>query len=185
MKQNRKAQSALEFLTTYGWAFLVILIMIGALAYFGILNPSRYLPERCTATPGISCNEFEISGAANDEINVRAVLTNNLGSGIEIKGVTLVSNLGPDAGGADAVPGTDRDAANDASTASACQLVGPAVSFGPDASIDIACLQETVVGTTAPTAGTKQKALIEVTYLPAGKTIDKTFEVEVFGAIIT
>ena len=37
----RKAQAALEFLTTYGWAFIVILIMIGALAYFGVLNPSR------------------------------------------------------------------------------------------------------------------------------------------------
>ena len=36
---NRKAIST-EFLTTYGWAFLIILIMIGALAYFGILSPS-------------------------------------------------------------------------------------------------------------------------------------------------
>lgn len=42
---KKKAQSALEFLTTYGWAFLVILIMIGALAYFGVLDPNRFLPE--------------------------------------------------------------------------------------------------------------------------------------------
>jgi len=39
---NKKGQAALEFLTTYGWAFLVILIMIGALSYFGVLNPSMY-----------------------------------------------------------------------------------------------------------------------------------------------
>ncbi|MBI2659218.1 hypothetical protein HYX05_03935 [Candidatus Woesearchaeota archaeon] len=44
---HSKSQAALEFLTTYGWAFLVILIMIGTLAYFGILNPSKILPNRC------------------------------------------------------------------------------------------------------------------------------------------
>ena len=33
---HKKSQAALEFLTTYAWAFLVIIIMIGALAYFGV-----------------------------------------------------------------------------------------------------------------------------------------------------
>ena len=48
MKRNgKKSQAALEFLTTYGWAFLIILIMIGALSYFGILSPSKLLPNRC------------------------------------------------------------------------------------------------------------------------------------------
>ena len=56
----RKGQAALEFLTTYGWAFLVILIMIGALAYFGVLNPSGLLPARCTFSPEISCIEHEV-----------------------------------------------------------------------------------------------------------------------------
>ncbi|MFC2016699.1 hypothetical protein ACFLUF_03190 [Chloroflexota bacterium] len=44
---KNKAQAALEFLTTYGWALVVILVMIGALAHFGILSPSKFLPERC------------------------------------------------------------------------------------------------------------------------------------------
>ena len=30
---------------TYGWAILVVLIAIGALAYFGILNPKNYTSE--------------------------------------------------------------------------------------------------------------------------------------------
>lgn len=37
-----KGQAALEFLTTYGWAFLVILVMIGALTYFGVLAPAKF-----------------------------------------------------------------------------------------------------------------------------------------------
>ena len=47
MGQKKGESAALEFLTTYGWAFLVILVMIGALAYFGILNPG---PRDCACT---------------------------------------------------------------------------------------------------------------------------------------
>ena len=53
--KNIKSQAALEFLTTYGWAFLVILLMIGTLTYFGILSPSKFLPERCNIAPEIGC----------------------------------------------------------------------------------------------------------------------------------
>ncbi|MFT7615691.1 MAG: hypothetical protein ACI8Y7_000513 [Candidatus Woesearchaeota archaeon] len=64
MIQNKKGQSALEFLATYGWAFLVILIMIGALAYFGVLDPSQFLPEKCVFGTGIGCtdNNVDVGG---------------------------------------------------------------------------------------------------------------------------
>ena len=52
---NRKGQSALEFLMTYGWAILVVLAAIGALAYFGVLNPSNFLPDQCIASTGFGC----------------------------------------------------------------------------------------------------------------------------------
>jgi uncharacterized protein (UPF0333 family) len=35
---NKKNQVATEFLMTYGWAILVVLVCIGALAYFGIFD---------------------------------------------------------------------------------------------------------------------------------------------------
>ncbi len=55
----KRGQAALEFLMTYGWAILVVLLSIGALAYFGVLNPSRFLPDSCTIAPGFSCDEFK------------------------------------------------------------------------------------------------------------------------------
>lgn len=55
-----KSQATLEFLTTYMWAFLVILIMIAALAYLSILSPSKLLPERCSISPEIECVEYNI-----------------------------------------------------------------------------------------------------------------------------
>ncbi|MBU1202009.1 MAG: hypothetical protein KJ583_06015 [Nanoarchaeota archaeon] len=57
---NKKGQAALEFLTTYGWAFLVILIMIGALSYFGVLNPTKYVPESCTFASPFQCDDAVI-----------------------------------------------------------------------------------------------------------------------------
>jgi len=82
----RRSQAALEFLTTYGWAFLVILIMISSLAYFGILNPSKLLPDRCNFGSEISCVDFsidygDVSGIAGT-FNLR--LKNSVGEPIVI-----------------------------------------------------------------------------------------------------
>jgi len=53
-----RGQVALEFLTTYGWAFLIILVAIGALAYFGVFNTKGFIPEKCAMSEGFSCNDF-------------------------------------------------------------------------------------------------------------------------------
>lgn len=60
----KKAQAAMEFLMTYGWALLVVLIVIAALAFFGLLNPNRFLPEKCEIAPGLTCLDF--SAVTND-----------------------------------------------------------------------------------------------------------------------
>ena len=57
---QKKGQAAMEFLMTYGWAILVVIVAIAALAYFGVRNPGRYLPESCNLGPGFSCN-FKIT----------------------------------------------------------------------------------------------------------------------------
>ncbi len=82
----KKAQGALEFLMTYGWAFLVILIMIGALAYFGVLSPTKFLPERCTFGSQFMCKDYVITLGATSA-NVTAKLQNNLGQAIYINEV--------------------------------------------------------------------------------------------------
>lgn len=68
----KKAQAAMEFLMTYGWAILVVLIAIGALAYFGVLRPEQYLPEKCTISTGsgLFCAEFT-TDATNNKIQLK------------------------------------------------------------------------------------------------------------------
>jgi len=83
----KKAQAAMEFLMTYGWAILVVLVAIGALAYFGVLNPGKFLPSSCTIGPGLACGEFKVTNVATDNtiINVR----NGMGKNIENISMTL------------------------------------------------------------------------------------------------
>jgi len=85
----RKAQAALEFLTTYGWAFIVILVMIGALAYFGVLNPSKVTPNRCIVEAGIECKEYKMTATT-----VSIILNNRKGSGMIISAVNATSDVG-------------------------------------------------------------------------------------------
>jgi hypothetical protein len=53
-----KAQSAMEYLMTYGWAILVIAVVLGVLYSIGIFNPSNFAPK---AQPG-SCQVFRPNG---------------------------------------------------------------------------------------------------------------------------
>lgn len=43
----RKGQGAMEYLMTYGWALLVIVVVGAALFALGVLNPSTYTQKRC------------------------------------------------------------------------------------------------------------------------------------------
>ena len=83
----KRAQAAMEFLMTYGWAILVVLVAIGALAYFGVLSPDRFLPEKCVLSTGsgLFCDKFTIT-ATGIEIKVQ----NSLAEGITVTGGTII-----------------------------------------------------------------------------------------------
>ena len=74
----KKSQAALEFLMTYGWAILVVLVAIGALAYFGVLSPDKFLPAKCTLQAGIACLDHKATATG---VTVR--ITNSLGFDID------------------------------------------------------------------------------------------------------
>ena len=63
--KSTKSQAAMEFLMTYGWAILVVLVAVSTLAYFGVLSPDRFLPGKCQLPPGILCTGFKLNGPAS------------------------------------------------------------------------------------------------------------------------
>src|SRR3989338_3584712 len=77
----------MEFLMTYGWAILVVLVAIGALAYFGVLNPSRFLPSSCTITPGIACTEHKATSAG-----VTLLLQNGMGQDLTVSTIDIIGS---------------------------------------------------------------------------------------------
>lgn len=80
----RRAQAALEFITTYGWALVVILLAIGALTYFGIFDSFIKSPDKCELWPEFFCEESQVS----QDGSVHLVIRNNLPD-LEMVNVTL------------------------------------------------------------------------------------------------
>lgn len=87
MKKKKSGQVALEFLMTYGWAFLVILVVIGAFVYFDVFNSSRLISESCTFPAGISCVD-QVAVASSG--NISLILRNGFGNSIIVdRNVTM------------------------------------------------------------------------------------------------
>ncbi len=78
----KKSQAALEFIMTYGWAILVVLVAIGALAYFGVLSPDKFLPNKCTLQSGIACIDHKATAT-----QLQIVVKNSLGYDVTIDAV--------------------------------------------------------------------------------------------------
>ena len=83
MRERYRLQSAMEYLMTYGWAILVIAVVLGVLYSLGIFNPSNFAPK---AQPG-SCQVFrpdgpgtnynlELEGTCNNELPQYAAVFN-------------------------------------------------------------------------------------------------------------
>jgi hypothetical protein len=94
----RKAQAAMEFLMTYGWAILVVLAAIGALAFFGVFKLDNFMKNKCTIPAGMDCVEDPVIGANT----VQFKIANNMGDNITI--VDIQGDSTGDCTANDAVP---------------------------------------------------------------------------------
>lgn len=160
-----KSQAALEFLTTYGWAFLVILIMIGTLAYFGILSPSKILPNRCNFGAEFQCLDYQIAyvGAATGTFKIR--MKNNAGEAIDVSAITLSS---------------------EGSTAYACGTPPTMPTGWKSGEIKELSWSGCNSGPAGIVAGEKGKVLVTVTYntVSSGSAYAKQVKGEVYSAVI-
>lgn len=56
--RGKRSQASLDFIMTYGWSIMMVLVAIGVLAYFGVLSPDKFVPSTCTFPSGIGCMDF-------------------------------------------------------------------------------------------------------------------------------
>jgi hypothetical protein len=74
-ESHQKAQSAMEYLMTYGWAILIIAVVLGALFQLGVFNANNFAPK---APPG-ACQVFRPNGPGTTSfINLEGVCSGEL-----------------------------------------------------------------------------------------------------------
>ncbi len=62
--EMKKGQSALEYLVTYGWAILAIVIVAALLVASGIFNPGAIAgSKQCSGLTSFDCQDFTAKGA--------------------------------------------------------------------------------------------------------------------------
>lgn len=164
---TRKGQAALEFLSTYGFAFLIILVMIGALWYFGIFDAEGLLPEQCNFPPEFGCDGAQISGdGSTSTVEIYLV---RAGRTITLDNSTVVGT---------AADRFDSDGSGN------CQIIGcPTYDSGSDSctvsggeAFGLIC----DMAGTYPGNGDKVRSEIQFTYREAGGRFDE----QVSGTIL-
>lgn len=80
MPRKSKSQAAMEFLMTYGWALLVVLMVIIGLNYYGALDVKRFLPDKIS----VSSNNIDIVSAVVTKNSVEFIIMN--------KGTNYITN---------------------------------------------------------------------------------------------
>jgi hypothetical protein len=74
-----KGQSALEFVTTYGWAFLAIMLVVVATYYFISLKPVN---PSCDFGPTASCSSYQFFKKTDGTMRLRMTMANGMGRAI-------------------------------------------------------------------------------------------------------
>jgi len=72
---GRRGQAAIEFLTTYGWAILVIVLVLAALVWMGVFNVPQ-VPERCAFQAGLECTDVRMTPTALLQLSIKNRMSN-------------------------------------------------------------------------------------------------------------
>lgn len=75
----KRGQSSVEYLMTYGWAFIILLAVIAILYSIGVFNPQQYMGEECLFQPSLQCRAMTL-----DSKTGKFSLTLNNGLGYKI-----------------------------------------------------------------------------------------------------
>lgn len=88
----KKGQSATEFLMTYSWAILVMLGVVAALFYLGILNPQQMAPNSLNFPGGFSAHDFKVESTGGAAGNLTLDLGQGIGKSIELTGIACTNS---------------------------------------------------------------------------------------------
>jgi len=83
----RKAQSALEFLTTYAWMFMILIVVLIALIFLNVIPPPP--PSVCAFPANFVCRGWKLTTDGNLTLD----LYQNTGHNIKLKGINCTKKI--------------------------------------------------------------------------------------------
>lgn len=83
INSQKKGQASLEYLSTYAWAFMVLLLFAGILVYFNFFNVERFAGQYCSFGSNFYCKDYSIHGNSSN-YNMTILLENNMNKDVEI-----------------------------------------------------------------------------------------------------
>ncbi|MBN1169844.1 hypothetical protein JXA56_02375 [Candidatus Micrarchaeota archaeon] len=87
-----RGQAAVEYLMTYGWAILALVIVVGILLFSGLLSPTHLVSDECNFGNNLPC----ISALFNEGSNTRLAVNmfNGFAYPIRIVRISIVTTDG-------------------------------------------------------------------------------------------
>jgi hypothetical protein len=83
-----RAQAAMEFVMTYGWMLLILVVVLAALAMLGLLTSAK--PSGCSLPATFACRALKLTNDSNLTLD----LTQNTGHDVTVTGVNCTQNPG-------------------------------------------------------------------------------------------
>src|SRR3989338_5998268 len=66
---DRKAQAAIEFIMTYGWAIIIAIVAVNTLISFGAFDQlTQFARDKCKVYGGFYCKDFKIDGKSKQVV---------------------------------------------------------------------------------------------------------------------
>jgi len=157
---SMKAQSAMEYLMTYGWAILIVIIVAAALYALGIFNPATYTGRIPTGFTTLGTpTDWDLASDGNFSI----IMKNQLSDTITVYTVTVTM-------------GTNTDTWNTSTDGGATYLqISPGSTYS-------ALPATTGLDLGSPTAGTSYSVDVSMLY-NAGGGLDHTETGTVTGTV--
>ncbi|MBW3003694.1 hypothetical protein KY337_03960 [Candidatus Woesearchaeota archaeon] len=147
----KRGQAALEFLMTYGWVILIVIIVIGALAAFGVFDVTRLVPDRCVLPSSLSCRDFGATYGTPTILQIEVL--NSQGRSIDVTSLII----------------DDRDSAIQCVSAAGV----PNIANGATGVLNANCVAAPGGANIALTPGQKYRMDVRVNYQFTGGTISK------------
>ena len=85
-----KAQAAMEYLVTYGWALLVLFVVVAYLVASGAFSASSFAAQECVIQPDLSCSPFVLF-TDGSTATLKYTLTNGLGFPINVSEINYTT----------------------------------------------------------------------------------------------